>query len=197
MVVDRSAERLLVVGRDEPDPRQQRLEILPVPRLAGYREGTERAAVKRVLERHDVVLLGVDLPSVRPDHLQRAFHGLGSGVAEEGALETADLGQALGQRSLVLVVEVVRGVDEQAGLLAEHPQDARVAVAQRVDADAGEQIEVALAAQIEHVASLAPVEHQRVAGIGREHIASLQIHDLLCCGNRFRIGRHFLMIQTR
>ena len=140
-----SLQRGDVVGRHELHARQQRLEIVPVLGLPGDRERAQRAAVEGVLQRDDLVLVGADLAAVRADHLQRAFHGLGAGVGEEAALEPADLGQPLGQRSLVLVVVEVRRVDQQAGLLADDLHDARMRVAERVDADAGDQVQVALA----------------------------------------------------
>ena len=49
--------------------------------------------------------------------------------------------ELLRQRSLVLVIVEIGGVDQQRGLLADHLDDARMRVAQRVHADAGDKIQ--------------------------------------------------------
>ena len=49
---------------------------------------------------------------MRADHLHGAFHGFGAAVAEEGSLQSADLRDALRERSLVLVVVEIGRVDQ-------------------------------------------------------------------------------------
>ena len=74
--------------------------------------------------------------------LQRAFPGFGAGVGEEDAVEAGALGEAQREFGLTLVIEEVRGVDERAALAGDGFFDCRMAVAERVDADAAEQIEI-------------------------------------------------------
>ena len=81
-------------------------------------------------------------------HLDRALHRLRARIGKEGALETADFRQALGQRPLILVVVKVGSVDQQSGLLANRRDNPRMRVSQRVHADAGDEIQVAVAFQI-------------------------------------------------
>ena len=69
-------------------------------------------------------------------------------LAEEAALQPAHLRQPLGQRPLILVVVEIRGVDQQSGLLADDFGQTRVGVAERVHADTGDQIQVALPGDI-------------------------------------------------
>src|SRR5437764_1166396 len=44
------------------------------------------------------------LVAMRADHLERTFHGFRAGVAEEGSVQTAYLGEPFGKASLVLVI---------------------------------------------------------------------------------------------
>ena len=75
--------------------------------------------------------------------LQRAFHRLGAAVGEEHARHAAVPQQQLGQADLRLLREVVRDVDVALRLRGDGGHHARVGVAQGVDGDAGEQVQVA------------------------------------------------------
>ena len=180
-------------------PGIKRLEILAVLGLAGDGERAQGAAVKRVVERDDLELLGMDGAAVGVHHLERAFDGLRAGVGEEGALEAADFDEAFGQRALILVVVEVGGMDQQAGLLADDFHDARMGVPERVDADAGEEIEVAAALQIVKVAAFSAGQSERITGIILEQVVALQVHDglggVLHCGRKG--AGHLLMIARR
>ena len=57
--------------------------------------------------------------------------------------ESAGFRQPFRQRPLIVVVIEIGGVQQAAGLFADHLHDARVRVSQRVYADAGDQIEIA------------------------------------------------------
>ena len=69
---------------------------------------------------------------------------------------------------------------QQRGLVANHLHDARMRVAQRVDADAGDEIQVTLALGVLHIASLAARQRQRITGIILEQIFALEFDDGLC-----------------
>src|ERR1022692_3004526 len=190
-------QRCHIVGGHESDARQQRLEILAVFGLAGDGEGTQRAAVKGIIERDDFVLAGPVLVAVRPDHLQRAFHGLAATVSKEGTLEAAGFGQLFGQGPLVFVVVKIRGVDQQGGLLADHLDDAGMRVAQRFDADARDEVEVAGTIDVVNVTALSPVHDQWIAAVVLEQVLAFQIDNGVGGERRYGVwsAGHLLMIQ--
>ena len=66
-------------------------------------------------------------------------------------------------------------MDEQGGLLADHFHDARMRVTQRVDADAGDEIEVARAIHIVDVTAFATMHHQRIAAIVLKQVLAFEI----------------------
>src|SRR5690606_24873690 len=83
---------------------------------------------------------------------------LGARVGEEHARALRRLGDAqqrLGERDLGGCAEEVRDVPERAELGADRRGERGVGVAERVDGDAGEQVEVALAVGVPHVRALA------------------------------------------
>ena len=114
---------------------------------------------------------------MRADDLERAFDGLGAGVAEEHAIESAGLGDALRERPLILVIVEVGAVDHAGGLLANHLHQPRMRVPQRVHADAGNQIQVALAGGVVDIATLAASQHQRIARVVLKQILLFEIDD--------------------
>ena len=143
------------------------------------------------------MLAGAAVVAVRPDHLQRAFHGFGAAVGKEGTLEAAGLGQLLGERSLVFVVVKIRRVDQQGGLFADHLDDAGMGVAQRVDADARDEVEVACAVDVVNIAALSPMRDQRIAAIVLQQVVAFQVDNGVGCRGRRWVwsAGHLLMIQ--
>src|ERR1035437_3418697 len=85
---------------------------------------------------------------MRVHHLEAAFHRLGPRVGEEATLQSAHPRYFLGQRALVLVIVEIRGMDQQRGLVADDLDQARMGVTQRVDTDAGDEVQVTLAGTI-------------------------------------------------
>ena len=87
-------------------------------------------------------------------------------------------------------------MDHQPGLLADDLGNARMRVAEGVDADAGEQVQVTAAFQVVNPATLAARQHQRIAGIVLQQVLFFQVHDLLGAlrADRRESGRHLLMI---
>ena len=165
-----------VVGGDPARAGQQGFKVLAVLGLAGDGDGPDGTAVEGVIEGEDLGPVG---SGVGAEDLDGAFHGLGAGVGEEDAVEAGDLAQALGQFAGVLVIVEIRGVEEQGGLLLNHLGDARVGVAEGVDADAAEQVEILAVIETVEVAALAASQRQRVTGVGGHHILTLQLHPLL------------------
>ena len=104
--------------------------------------------------------------------------------------KSAGLGQTFRQRPLILVVVEIGSVQQQAGLLANHFREARVRVAQRVDADAGDEIQIALAGSVVDIAAFAALQKQRIARVILQQILALQranpINDAGLFRNRWK-----------
>src|SRR6266511_5284141 len=86
---DGRSKRVGVVEPGERHRGQQRLERGPLRRLAGHGERAERAAVERVLERHDAWF-----PGRLPCPLERRLDGLRARVAEERRRAAEAVGEA-------------------------------------------------------------------------------------------------------
>ena len=87
-------------------------------------------------------------------------------LAEEGAIEAGPLGEAQRKLRLALVVVEVRGVDERAALAGDGFFNHRVVVAERVDADAAEQVEISSSVLVDDVNALAADKEDGVAVVG-------------------------------
>ena len=154
-----------IVGRNEPRARHERLEIPPVLSLAGNRKRPQRTPVKRVIERNDFVLIGVDGAAVGLGHFERAFHRFGARIAEKHPRKPAPLRQFFRQRPLVRVVIQVGRVDHLGRLFAQHLQDPRVRMPQGIHANTGDRIEIAAPFRVVDVAALSAGQNQRITGI--------------------------------
>ena len=133
-------ERLDVVQRREGDAGDERPERLALRRLAGHRQRAHRAPVERALERDEPRPAG-RLARV----LERRLDRLGAGVAEERLRAAEAVGQPPGERCHRLRPVEVRRVPEPVELLVRGRERRRMAVAERDDGDAGDEVEVALA----------------------------------------------------
>ena len=67
-------------------------------------------------------------------------------------------------------------MDQQAGLFPEYLQHPRVRVAERVDPDARDEIEVAAAIGVVDVAAFAARQNERVPGVILKNVIPLQVH---------------------
>ena len=115
---------------------------------AGRGERGERAAVPRVLH-HDGLRLGFAVLVAEEAHeLERAFVRFRSRVAEEHLLHARQRAQAVGELFLLGHPVDVRGVDQPADLVAQRRDQLRVRVAEAVDRDAGERVEILLAGRV-------------------------------------------------
>ena len=117
--------------------------------------------------------LGADLfaffaqdPGVRARQLERGLDGFAAGVAKIGAIHAGDPRDAFGQAGHLVVEVVVRRVDQRAALLSDCLLNHLVAIAQRVDADAAEQIEIAVAVLIDQMNVFAGDKQNRKAIVG-------------------------------
>ena len=179
------AQRFHVVARHEAHAFQHGIEILAVLGLAGEGERAHGASVERVVQRdHDALLRPAGGVTGSAHQLQRAFDGLGAAVGEERAVQSGLGAELLGQQSLVLVVVQVGNVDDLRRLLADDLHDARMGVAQRVDAQPGEEVEVALALDVINVHAFAAGDGDGIAGIGVQQIFLFAFDNFLIGGRR-------------
>ena len=145
-------------------------EGLAVLGFVGGRHRAEGAAVEALLQGEklcpDLPAFAAQQAGMGARQLHCAFPGLGAGVGEKHAIEAGALGEAQRQLGLALVIEEVRGVNERAALVDDGSLDGRVRVAERVHADAAQQVEIAHSALIDEVNALALHEKNRIAIVG-------------------------------
>ena len=148
------------------DVAGQRLERRLLGRLAGQRQRAHGAAVEGAFGRNEFGAPG------QPGDLERDLVGLGAGVAEEhprlrvGA-EVAD--QRLGQRDTGFGGVEVGGVAQRVQLRGDGLDDRRVAVAEHVDRDAAEQVQVGLAVGVGDHGAVAAGQRQRRGAVVVHH----------------------------
>ena len=190
LVGDRGGQRVGVAVRHEGDVAGQRLERLAVGRLGGERERAHGAAVEAALGGDDVGAAGA------PGELERGLVGLGAGVGEEhlaGPAGAEQREQLLGELDLRLAGEEVRDVAERLELVGDRLDQRRVGVAERVDGDAAEQVDVLLAVGVPDVGALAADERQlrRAEGVHqrrrRSGPASVLVRHRVAPDRAFRI----------
>ena len=143
-----------------------RLEALEVLGLPARRDGGQRPPVEGVAEGDHAVALGrASARLVDARELERAFHGLGAGIAEEHAVGKGCVGETLGKARLRRNLVEVRDVPELPALGLERGNDVRMRVAEAGHADAAAEIQIALAVGRVEVRPLAPLEGKPDAGI--------------------------------
>ena len=118
VLINHLFQRRDVVAGNEARAGHQGLEVLAIFGLPSDRERAERSTVERILKRDHIMLVRTSLVAVGANHLQSALHRLRAGIAEKYALHPADFRDALRQRSLILVVVKIRGVEQKPCLLS-------------------------------------------------------------------------------
>ncbi len=162
----RPLDRADVVVRDADESARQRLEALACLVAGRGRERCERASVPGALH-DDRLRLGLAvLVAIQAHELQCAFVGLGSGVAEEDFLQTRQRAQAVGELFLLAHTVDVRRVDQSTDLLSQRGDQARMRVAEAVDGDASQRIEIFFALLVEEPCTLAVGEGDREPVVG-------------------------------
>ena len=173
-VVHRRSEGLDVAEGNVHDTTGQRRERCAVGLFGGQGEGAHGAAVEGAFERDDLgaplrragigsVLVGSILAGsilaragVPARQFEGCLHGFGAGVGEEHLGPGRRLGQfqqLLGQGDLGGAGEEVGDVPQGGELAGDHRGDERVGVAQGVDRDSAEQVQVFLAVGVPHEAA--------------------------------------------
>jgi hypothetical protein len=100
--------------------------------------------------------------------LERSLIGLGAAVAEERAIHPCRFREPQSEGRLSFVVVEVRNVNQLATLLDNGLLNRRMRIAQRIDADAAEQIEIAHAVFVDQMHAFATLKEQRIAVVGDE-----------------------------
>src|SRR5271157_945491 len=158
-----------IVELHKIDAWHNRAEWLAILGLVSGGDGAEGAAVKALLKGDkscaDLLAFAAQESGVRAGQLERAFPGLSAGVGKECAIKAGTLGKPLRQLRLALVEKQIRNVNEGAALFQNCICDGRMGVAQRVDADAAQQVEIAIALFVDELHELAANEVNGVAAI--------------------------------
>src|SRR5262249_12747394 len=137
-LVLREVERHLI---EAVDHRPEAVEMLL---LTASRERRQRAAMERALESDDAVALRVAARRlVLTRHLYGALHRFGARIGEEDELRKARRAQALGKLFAVRHLEEIGDVPDALRLLGQRRNKMRMGVAERVDRNAGSEIEIA------------------------------------------------------
>ena len=165
---DRAFGRFEIAKRYLVEAVEYRAEAVEVFLLTARSERRQRPAVKRALEGNDAVAFRRTVRGVIfARGLDRAFHRLGAGIAEEHHVGEARLAQPrrdpLGLRNLVKIGDV----PELCGLFGERGNQPRVRMAERVHGNAGREIQIAVAVGRGQPNALPPLEGEVNARVGR------------------------------
>ena len=169
---------LQMIRVDELHVGNQRLEGLAVLRLARDGDRPESTAREGVVERDDLGLVRAPRTPVALGDLERRLDGLGPAVAEIRPVKPAHPRELFGQGALIGVGIEVRAVHQGAGLIANCLDHPRVAVAEGVDSDAGNEVEVLLALIVVDVAALTPHKNDLSATVVLEEMTIFKCADL-------------------
>ena len=113
--------------------------------------------------------------------LDLAFVGLGAGVGKEDLIKAAVLDDELRGLDGGLIVEVVGAVEDGLRTLLQALDDGGMAVAETVDGDAADEVEVLVAVLVEDVDALAALH-----GDGHTDVVAVEV--LVTVFDDFRIG---------
>ncbi len=120
-------------------------------------------------ERDDAVLRVAEvLAGVGAGEFERALDGFGAAGGVEDAFKAGQFAEALGEFAGVLVRILRREMDEGRGLIGHGGDHTRVGVAERVDAEAGHEVQVAIAGCVPEVDAVAALHDDGVAGVDGE-----------------------------
>ena len=123
-------------------------------------------------------------PGIRARQLQRSLPRFGAGVAEEDAVQAGDLGEAQRKLGLAVVEEEIRDVQQLPALFADRLLDRRMPVAQRVDADAAQQVEIAVSLVVDQVHAFAADKQDGIALVGLEQqLRFSRLHGRQCAAS--------------
>src|SRR5258708_7419293 len=144
-----------VIELDESHTRHKRNERSSIFRLTRGGERAEGTSMKRVFHGKNAPprLAAVAIIHLRKGagELERTFPCLGAAVAKESAVKSGNVGQQPRELRLILVEEKIRNMNQPSRLALDRRLDGRVAVAERIDSDSAQEIEIALALRIPEI----------------------------------------------
>ncbi len=159
-----------VVERQDGEPVGQRLE--PAAHLVriGRADPGHRPAVEGVAEGDDAELLRVaEGELAAPRRLDRALERLGARIGEEHRVGEGQVDEPLGDRRLAGHLVQVRHVHQRRRLVLDRLRQVRMAVAERIDRDAGGEVEPAVAVGVEQIRALAAHRRDFAAAVDGHH----------------------------
>ena len=208
-IVEFRFEVVDIIEADEIDARDKRREGESVFFGGSGADGAVSAAMKGISEREDAVLprgsaerVGFGT-SAKAGELYGAVDSFGAAVGEEDAIHAGPGSEFARERALELVVEEVGEVNGASGFATNSLDDAGMSVAQGIDGDAAEKVEIFLTARVEDVAAAAMREEDRLTLISREHemlgVAQrrMVIRTATRAFGRFMRVRHFSGLRWR
>jgi len=148
VVVEFGLEVGYIIEFDEFDSRDERSEGQSIFFGGGDADGAESAPVKRIFKREDAVLWirrrerRVGGTRIKAGEFEAAFDGFSAAVGEKDAVHAGDFGKLLGERTLKFVVKKIGEMDRSSRLAADDFDDVGMRVAETVDGDATEKVEI-------------------------------------------------------
>src|SRR5258706_2669436 len=139
-----------------------------------YADASKGAAMKGVLHGEDAVLGGGLVWRIRGSagaeagEFQSAVGSFGATVGEKDAAHAGDFGELAGERALVSVVIEVAEVDGARGFTADGFYYSRVGVAESVDGNTAEKVEILFSGRVIDVRAIAMGEDNGLALVGWE-----------------------------
>ena len=172
-------ERVNVIVGNVVKACWQRAEALMVVRLSRRRERRNRAAMEATQRRDDLRFLRVERMRVFARDLDGALVRLRTGVAEERPVESRELHEFRCGICLRLCIVEVRAVDHLACLTADGLNERRIGMAEHIDGDAAEEVEVFVPIHIIGIGSFAVVENDLVTAKDRQVVHRILSKNLL------------------
>ena len=177
-IIHSGLECVKIVGGDVAEVSGEGAEILVENILAGGGQGGKGAAMERVDQRQNFVAVGtIGGHTVFAGALDGTFVGFGTRVAEKHLVKPGAGAQPLGQLAAGGGVIQVGRMLQTGGLHGNGLYPGRVAVAQRVYANAGGKVQIGFAVCIIGIHALAVLQHQRAAGIGVHDVFLVTFDD--------------------
>ena len=162
-------DRIEIGERHLVEARHRRAEAVEIFLVAGRGQRRQRAAVEGALEGDDAEPLGLAAGGlIFARHLDRALDRLGAGILKKHRVGKGRRAQPVGQPFAFRNAIEIRDVPDLLRLLGQRLDQIGMRMAERVDGDAGGEIEVALARGRDQPGALAPLESEVDARISRQ-----------------------------
>ncbi len=172
---DRAFDGIEIAERNLVEAFDDRSETVEIFLLAASCQRRQRSAMEGALESDDAIALGPFADRlIFAGALDGAFHRFGARIAEERDVGEARRAEALRGALLFRNFIKVGDVPSLLRLFGKRSDKVRMRVAQRIDGNAGGEIEIALAVRGEEPYAFAPLESEVHAREGR--------HQMRCHG---------------